>query len=84
MWDLPGRRTGGNRYLVLGLGEGQAAPLDREELIVYGPLLCGDGATWLGTAVLFRAPDQDTARAVLAADRHVDTEVHDWEFGGRR
>src|SRR6266516_3652680 len=24
MWDFPGGRTGGNRYLVLGLGTGQA------------------------------------------------------------
>lgn len=23
MWDFPGGRTGGNRYLVLGLGEGR-------------------------------------------------------------
>ena len=27
MWDFPGGRTGGNRYLVLGLGAGQAADL---------------------------------------------------------
>ena len=53
MWDFPGGRTGGNRYLVLGLGTGQAAdlavPPDRDELIAYGPLLSDDGATWLGT-----------------------------------
>ena len=40
MWDFQGGQTGGNRYLVLGLGQGQAAdlavPLDREELISYG------------------------------------------------
>ena len=43
MWDFPGGRTGGNRYLVLGLGTGQAAdlavPPARDELIAYGPLL---------------------------------------------
>lgn len=41
MWDFPGDRSGGNRYLVLGLGEGQAAdlalPPDQDELIAYGP-----------------------------------------------
>ncbi|GGZ73898.1 hypothetical protein GCM10010344_46130 [Streptomyces bluensis] len=41
MWDCPGDRSGGNRYLVLGLGEGQAAdlalPPDQDELIAYGP-----------------------------------------------
>ncbi|WEO93543.1 YciI family protein [Streptomyces sp. FXJ1.172] len=88
MWDFPGGRTGGNRYLVLGLGSAHAVeppvPADRDELIAYGPLLSDDGTLWLGTAALVRAPDRDTARAVLAAGRYADIEVHDWEFGGRR
>lgn len=87
MWDFPGGRTGGNRYLVLGLGSGEAVdlvvPPDRDELIAYGPLLSDDGATWLGTGVLLRSPDQDTARAVLTLDQYADIEVHDWYFGGR-
>lgn len=87
MWDFPGGRTGGNRYLVLGLGTGQAAdleaPTDRDELIAYGPLLSDNGATWLGTAALIQAPDPDTARAVLTPDRYADIEVHNWQFGGR-
>ena len=40
MWDFPGGESGGNRYLVLGLGTGDAAdlsvPPNREELIAYG------------------------------------------------
>ncbi|AYN43519.1 hypothetical protein D9753_06505 [Streptomyces dangxiongensis] len=87
MWDFPGGRTGGNRYLVLGLGTGHAAdlavPPDRDELIAYGPLLTDDGATWLGTAALLRAPDTDTARAILTPDRYAAIEVHNWQFGGR-
>jgi uncharacterized protein YciI len=87
MWDFPGGRTGGNRYLLLGLGTGQAAdlavPPDRDELITYGPLLSDDGATWLGTAALVRAPDPDTARSLLTPDRYADIEVHNWQFGGR-
>ncbi|WP_445527643.1 YciI family protein [Streptomyces cyslabdanicus] len=88
MWDFPGGRTGGDRYLVLGLGAGQdaadpAAPPDRDELIAYGPLLSDDGAARLGTAALVRAPDPDTARAVLAPARYADVEVHAWRFGGR-
>ncbi|WP_189709999.1 YciI family protein [Streptomyces anandii] len=87
MWDFPGGRTGGNRYLVLGLGAGQAAdlavPPDGDELIAYGPLLSDDGATWLGTAVLLRAPDPETARHILTPDRYAGIEVHDWQFGGR-
>ncbi|MDN3027348.1 YciI family protein [Streptomyces sp. S.PB5] len=88
MWDFPGGRTGGNRYLVLGLGSGPAVdlevPPDRDELIAYGPLLSDDGAGWLGTAALLRAPDPATAGAVLTRDRYAHVEVHDWEFGGRR
>jgi uncharacterized protein len=87
MWEFPGGRTGGNRYLVLGLGTGQAAdlvvPPDRDELIAYGPLLSDNGATWLGTAALVRAPDPDTGRAILTPDRYADIEVHNWQFGGR-
>lgn len=88
MWDFPGGRSGGSRYLVLGLGSGPAVdlevPPDRDELIAYGPLLSDDGATWLGTAVLLRAPAPDSARAVLTPDGYADIEVHNWEFGGRR
>lgn len=87
MWDFPGGRTGGTRYLVLGLGAGPAAdlavPSDQDELIAYGPLLSDNGTTWLGTAALIRAPDADTARAILTSDRYADIEVHNWQFGGR-
>src|SRR5262249_26470001 len=57
MWEFPGGRTGGNRYLVLGLGAGSSedsVPVDRENLIAYGPLLSDDGVAWLGTAALIR------------------------------
>lgn len=87
MWDFPGGETDGKRYLVLGLGAGPAGDLDvppeRDELIAYGPVLSDDGATWLGTAALVRATDQDAARAVLTPDRYADIEVHKWQFGGR-
>jgi uncharacterized protein YciI len=88
MWDFPGGPTGGNRYLVLALGAGQAAdlavPPGSDQLIAYGPLLSDDGAAWLGTAMLVQAPDPDTARAILTSDRYADIEVHNWQFGGRR
>ncbi len=87
MWDFPGGRDGGNRYLVLGLGSGEAPDhgdaAANEEMIAYGPLLSDDGAQWLGTAALIRAADQDEARAVLTADRYASIEVHSWRFGGR-
>ncbi|MBO3750965.1 YciI family protein [Streptosporangiaceae bacterium NEAU-GS5] len=87
MWDFAGGRDGGNRYLVLGLGEGDGVdhdvPADRDELIAYGPLLSDDGVGWLGTAVLVRAPDPDAARSVLTLDGYAGIEVHKWQFGGR-
>ncbi|MFE9406411.1 YciI family protein [Streptomyces sp. NPDC006530] len=87
MWDFPGGRTDGDRFLVLGLGAGEAVdlelPRDTGELIAYGPLLSDDGTAWLGTAALVRAPDADAARAVLTVDRYATVEVHRWQFGGR-
>jgi uncharacterized protein YciI len=87
MWDFPGGRDGGHRYLVLGLGAGPGAdlavPSDRGELIAYGPLLSDDGDAWLGTAVLLRAPDPAAARAILTPDQYASIEVHGWRFGGR-
>jgi len=88
MWDFPGGPDAGNRYLVLGLGSGQAAdlavPADSDELIAYGPLLSDSGTAWLGTAALLRAPDRAAARAILTPGRYADVEVHEWQFGGRR
>ncbi|MGX1032715.1 8-oxo-dGTP pyrophosphatase MutT (NUDIX family) [Streptomyces ambofaciens] len=87
MWDFPGGRAQGDRFLVLGLGAGAPADLEvppgRDELIAYGPLLSDDGDTWLGTAALVRAPDPETARALLTVDRYAEIEVHPWQFGGR-
>jgi uncharacterized protein YciI len=87
MWEFPGGRTGGDRFLVLGLVEGEAADLEvppNDDLIAYGPLLSDDGSAWLGTAALLGAPDAEAARAVLTEDRYAAVEVHTWEFGGRR
>ncbi|QNP75067.1 YciI family protein [Streptomyces roseirectus] len=88
MWDFPGGRTGGDRYLVLALGPVEdkdlTLPGDTDELIAFGPLLSDDATIWLGTAALLRAPDPATARGVLAPHTYAETEVHAWEFGGRR
>ena len=87
MWDFPGGREGGNAYLVIGLGTGEGAdlavPPAQDELIAFGPLLSDDGATWLGTAALVRAPDPESARAILTPDGYAEVDVHSWQFGGR-
>jgi uncharacterized protein YciI len=86
MWDFPGGRSDGSRYLVLGLGPHPAAslavPADQDELIAYGPLLSDSGTSWLGTAVLVGA-QENAARAVLTPDHYAAVEVHNWQFGGR-
>ncbi|MBZ2408938.1 MULTISPECIES: YciI family protein [Streptomyces] len=89
MWEYPGGPAGGERFLVLGLGTGEPADLEppagcRDGLIAYGPLLSDDGAAWLGTAALVRAPGREAARALLTPGRYAAVEVHPWEFGGRR
>jgi uncharacterized protein YciI len=87
MWDFPGGREGGNRYLVLGLGSGDGVDLDvpddGDDLIAYGPLLSDDGAAWVGTAALVRAADAGAAREILSPGRYAGIEAHDWQFGGR-
>ncbi len=86
MWDFPGGRTGGNRYLVLGLGSSEPVDLEMppgaEDLVAYGPLL-SDAGGWLGTAALVRATSPNPARAMLTADRYASVEVCNWRFGGR-
>ena len=90
MWDYPGDREHGRRFLVLGLGTGPAADLDPppdqdpDQLIAHGPLLSDDGAAWLGTAALLQAPDAAAATSLLTAGRYAAIEVHPWDFGGRR
>ncbi|KJS52772.1 hypothetical protein VM98_29235 [Streptomyces rubellomurinus subsp. indigoferus] len=87
MWEFPGGREGDDRFLVLGLGEGEPAdltvPANRDDLVAYGPLLSDDATAWLGTAAILRAPGPAAARAVLTADRYASIEVHPWHPGGR-
>jgi uncharacterized protein YciI len=87
MWESLDGRTGGNYYLVVGLGSGPAAePAElphQDQLIAYGPLLSDDGTSWLGTAVLRQATDPTAARDVLTGDSYAAVEVHRWQPGGR-
>ncbi|MCP2342922.1 YciI family protein [Actinomadura rupiterrae] len=88
MWDFPGFRDGSTYFMVLGLGKGEPADLDlppvQDDLVAYGPLYSDDDTTWVGTAALLRAPDRDTACAILTESHYAEVEVHPWTFGGRR
>ena len=84
MWDFAGGDA--DRFLVLGFTEPAAhadVPPLGDQLIASGPLLSDDGRFVLGAAVLLAASDAEAARSVLAADRYVGIEVHEWQFGGR-
>ncbi|WP_307251116.1 YciI family protein [Kineosporia succinea] len=97
MWEFPGRREAGERFLVLGLGPStEASPEtspetspapdrvpDVDGLIAYGPLLSDDARTWLGTAALVQASDAGQAAGLLAPDRYASVETYTWRFGGR-
>src|SRR5262249_59840856 len=86
MWDFPGGRTGGNRYLVLGLGTGPASdlavPAGRDELIAYGPLLSDNGTTRLGTAGPGPAPGPPAGRAHSAPGRGAPPQGRNWAIRG--
>ncbi|NYI76792.1 YciI family protein [Nocardioides panzhihuensis] len=86
MWDFDDRRPDADRYLVLGLSEPAAEPIDLprgDDLIACGPLLSDDGSMILGAAVLLQAASADAAQQVLSPDRFASIEVHQWDFGGR-
>jgi uncharacterized protein YciI len=52
---------------------------------VYRDVLLRRWSNTLGrTMALIRAPDPDTARAILTPGRYADIEVHNWQFGGRQ
>ncbi|MDF1603318.1 YciI family protein [Nocardioides sp. YIM 152315] len=87
MWDFPDLHREASRFLVLGFTPApeptSSAPPRRDDLILFGPLLSDDATRVLGAAALIEAPDADTAREVLPADRYVGIEVHRWQPGGR-
>lgn len=88
MWDFPGGRTGGDRFLVLGFGSGNDPASDQpameeEHIVAYGPMLSDDGTAWLGTMAMVSATDAAGAASVLAPGKYEEIEVHHWRFGGR-
>ena len=79
MWEFTEAVDTYSRFLVITMGETE--PVTSKHLIVYGDLLSLDGTGRLGRAATVEAPNQEAAAALLSSDL---TEVHPWEFGGRR
>jgi uncharacterized protein YciI len=83
MWDFRG--PDGPRFLVVALGDGDAARVDRDQagLIVLGRLRsAGDGVP-VGVGACVQAPDAVAAAAMLAGFAAREVSVRPWRFGGR-
>jgi uncharacterized protein YciI len=92
MWEFPGE-SADPRFLVIAHAPSVPLPdftaLGRERLIVHGELLTPDEAKPVGVALALQAPTRDAVDALLRGgrpglDEHVDVQILDWEFGGRR
>jgi hypothetical protein len=100
MWEFPGGSAEPRFMVIAqALAEsGEQAPaarlpdftaLARERLIVHGELLTPDEARPVGVVLALQAPTREAVDALLAdrhagLDEHLDVEILDWEFGGRR
>ena len=104
MWEFTGSDAGHPRFLTIAHARpGREAAREalaeehrrylahghREHVIVTGPLMSEDGATWAGTATLVEMPGRDAVEGLLAEDPYARAglyehiEIHDWQFGGR-
>lgn len=102
MWDFHGDLAHHLRFLIIGHGRPEASIkvdtlpsrqrfLDnhRSQVIVCGPLLTDDGATWVGSALLAEAPDRAAVETLAESDPYAKAglyqsmEIHRWVFGGR-
>jgi len=99
MWEFP-EAPDEPRFLVIAHAQAEAgenAPavplpdvsLPRDCLIVHGELLSPDGARRVGVVLALHAPTRQAVDTLLGSgrarlDEHLDVQVLDWEFGGRR
>jgi uncharacterized protein len=79
MWEFSGAPDE-PRFLVIA--HRLAAEVPREHLIVHGELLTPDDARPAGVVLALQAATRDVVDELVG--EIADTEIHDWEFGGRR
>jgi uncharacterized protein len=89
MWEFPGG-SAEPRFMVIAHARlPDFTTLARERLIVHGELLTSEEARPAGVVLALQAPTREAVDALLADrhagfDEHLDVEILDWEFGGRR
>jgi uncharacterized protein len=94
MWEFPGG-TDDARFLVIahaqtnGTEPPPAVAVESARLIIYGDLLPLGESTSVGVALALEAPARQAVEPLLWGGRarptkHFDTQILDWEFGGRR
>jgi uncharacterized protein len=81
MWEFP-RAPDEPRFLAIADRAAGEHAVPREQLIVHGELLTPDDARQAGVVFALQAATRDVVDELLG--EHVDVEIHDWEFGGRR
>jgi uncharacterized protein YciI len=106
IWALAVDSREADRFLVVGHGtSGVKASSDgllaaqhdfvtkhphRDRLVVCGPLLSDDGASWVGNVVAIERVTRSIVEAMLENDPFARAglydrvEIHRWRFGGRR
>jgi hypothetical protein len=97
MWEFPGA-SDEPKFLVIAhspAARGRPMPLEtlstalRRQVIVYGALRALDDAAPVGVGLAVQARDRQAVDTFLEEGRagltaFSRTEIHDWEFGGRR
>ena len=98
MWHFPGRADAGLSLVLAGSPGSVPGPHDEvpappasvaERLVLWGRLRTEASPQPSGMAMILAAADTDSVHSVIAGEPallggHVGTEVHAWEFGGRR
>jgi uncharacterized protein len=95
MWEFAGQATEPRFLVICRLHARRPVPAGAlpaellERLILYGALTTLDGAEPAGVALVLQALDREAVDALMENEETglgplSETEIHNWEFGGRR